>query len=225
MCWFISIVSDFFSLWDVVPHPLLISRSPFSWPLLLPYSTTPSGLPLRQNGRKKEIKNKEIAPILFRRPGLCSVLLAWKMMFFLEFCLLESYHNTAVQQGYPQSMAGREKKILSFSPCAPACRGPFSWVSGQKDSFSPGFCSSPVLQLGLPWVKGRRYRSGENLGNSPPTWVTSLTPLPIYLLLFTFQNSQVVAFSILFSFLLWSVGELGSSDLTQSWLALDVSSF
>lgn len=169
MCWFISIVSDFFSLWDVVPHPLLISRSPFSWPLLLPYSTTPPGLPLRQNGRKKEIKNKEIAPILFRRPGtLCSVLLAWKMMFFLEFCLLESYHNTAVQQGYPQSMAGREKNILSFSPCAPACRGPFSWVSGQKDSFSPGFCSSPVLQLGLPWVKGRRYRSGENLGNSPP---------------------------------------------------------
>lgn len=151
------------------------------------------------------MKNKEVAPILFRRPGtLCSVLLAWKMMFFLEFYLLGSYHNTAVQQGYPQSMAGREKKILSFSPCALQLAGvPFP-DSLAKNSFSPGFCSSPVLQLGLPWVKGRRYRSGENLGNSPHVghFFNSPPNLPTFVYFSEFSGScffDFVQFSVVIS--------------------------
>lgn len=172
------------------------------------------------------MKNKEIAPILFRRLGsLCSVLLAWKLMFFLEFYLLGSYHHAAVQQGYPQSMAGREKKIPSFSPCALWPARVLFLILWPKRQFLCRFLQLSSSATRAAQSQRQEIQEQGKPWKFTPMWVTSLTSLPISLLLFTFQNSQVVAFSILFSFLLWSVGELGSSDLTESWLALDVSSF
>lgn len=111
--------------------------------------------------------------------------------------LLQCSYAAGLVSDHGSGSKTEKEKILNFFLHAPPqlAGAPFSDHLAKKKVSPQVFVAFQFYNQCCPESK-----EGEiNLGNSPPVWVTSLTLLPAYLQLVTFQNPQAGAFYILFT--------------------------